>query len=306
MGLIFFGNERLATSVTESGVILKSLIDNGYPVTHLVVNQNRITSRKRKDDKVIEIANKHNIQIISSWDEDMIGELASHSQAGVLASFGRIIKPSLITSFKRGIINIHPSLLPELRGSTPIETTILNRQQKAGVSLMALDKKMDSGRIYDQQSIAINQNVTKQELYDELSNCGAKMLINNLDNILSGKNSGHQQDDSAATYCSQIDKNNAIIDWNNPAEVIEAQIRAYLGWPGSKTSINNREITITKAKIIYDMPELNKLKPGEYLIQSKKLYIGCQKDSLEICSLKPANRSEMDAGAFISGLQIKD
>ena len=295
--LVFFGNERLAGNVEETGVILQSLLDAGYEITALVVNQNRITSRKKKHDMVVAIAHMNDIPILTDWDEDAIKALASKADAGVLAAFGRIIKQGVIDAFPHGIINIHPSLLPEFRGTTPIESAILGGLDKTGVSIMALDRTMDAGNIYAAAEVELHGNESKQELYEQLAKLGSELLLQEMPRILSGENSGKPQDHHHATFTKMIIKSDGDINWDQPAEVIERSVRAFLGWPGSHTVLAGKDVQLTSVRILDEEHP-----SGEFQVINKEIVIGCRQQSLIVERLKPAGKAEMTGQAFVAGL----
>ena len=299
MGLIFFGNERLANAVDESGVVLNSLIDAGFDVTNVVINRAERVSRKKKEDAVVTIAHANNINVIDTWDEQHIIDLAKESEVAVLASFGRIIKDDVISAFPKGIVNIHPSLLPEFRGPTPIESAILGANATTGVSLMALDNKMDSGNIYGAWEYTMRGDETKQELYETLAEKGAELLVEQLPSILDGTNEGEPQDHHQATFTKLIIKSDGLIDWDQPADFIERQIRAFAGWPGSKANIGGHDMTITQARVVDEEGP-----SGQYDVVDKEIVISCGQKSLAIEKLKPAGKGEMTSEAFLAGNEI--
>lgn len=294
MKIIFFGNERLASAVEESGVILQSLIDAGHDVTHLFINQSSVQSRKKKTDAVVSIAEKNNIPIITSWDKEQVIELASRVDVGVLAAYGRIIPQSVIESFARGIINIHPSLLPKYRGSTPIESAILNGDFETGVSIMSLAKAMDAGDVYTQATLTLSGSESKQELYESLSKLGAQLVVD-----LLNKDEAHEafkQEHANATYCPQISKQDGQISWDKTATILEREVRAYLDWPGSKTTLLTKDVTITKAKALNQSGKV-----GTFKSTNNSIIAYCPEGALEILALKPAGKNEMSAQAFLAG-----
>lgn len=297
--LIFFGNERLAGAVNETGIIFQTLLERGFVFSHLVINQSHTQSRKKHTDVVVELATKHGVEIISDWDKQRIVELASQSKAGILAAFGRIIPEEIIDAFECGIINIHPSLLPKYRGTTPIESAILNGDHKTGVSIMALAKGMDNGDIYAQYELDLDRTESKQELYEKLSNISAENLANILEDILDASLQPIEQDEDRATFTRMIEKHDGVIDWNKSATQIEREIRAYLGWPGSKTIIGSHEITVTAAhKADFSGTA------GAYEVIEKQLIAYCHEGALVIDKLKPAGKSEMESRAFLAGYSI--
>ena len=261
-------------------------------VAAVIVSQKEATGRKKRD---LEIASA-GLPIYSLDELDTVLQ-TTKAEAGVLAAFGKIVPEKVIQAFPKGIINVHPSLLPRYRGSTPIETAILNGDNKTGVSLMALDKGMDTGNIYVQQEISISSE-TKQELADKLDSLAARMLEENIEDILNGKLKPSPQK-GEPSYTQRLGKQMSEIDWDKSAIDIERQIRAYLGWPGSKTELAGVETSITKVSVIEKQG-----KPGTTFVHNKKPAIYCGQDALVLEELKPSGKSSMSGQSFLNGYSL--
>lgn len=296
--VVYFGNERLASGASTEAPLLKKMISYGYDVRAIVANDASMLSRKQRKLEVKEIAQENNIAILTpNKPSDIIDELRSfNADIAVLAAYGKIIPQPIIDIFPCGIVNLHPSLLPMHRGPTPIESCILNGESATGVSIMSLSKEMDAGPIYLQKKVPLKGSESKQQLVNELGTIGADMISDLLPRIISSGIKPEPQNPSGATYDKLISKSDGIIDWDKSAEVLEREIRAYLGWPGSKTEIARKEVTVTSARAI---PE--KGAPGAIDISSRKLVIHCSEGSLEIITLKPAGKKEMSGEAFLTG-----
>lgn len=170
------------------------------------------------------------------------------SEVGVVANFGHIIPAEVLNFFPKGIINIHPSLLPKYRGPTPVQTAILNGDKKTGVSIIKIDEKVDHGPILEQKEIEILPKETSQDLLNRLFKIGAEMLPNALSNYIKGKTKPSAQDDSEATYTQVLTKETGFINFENPPEKekLDRMIRAFFPWPGVwfRTEINGRKVII--------------------------------------------------------------
>ena len=300
--ILFFGNERLATGLATTAPTLQALIDTGYEITGVVVAQNELgNSRKSRYLEIVQIANDHNIPVLSpvklSESTKEIAELGA--EIGVLVAYGKIVPQSIIDLFPHGIINIHPSLLPLHRGSTPIESALLNDDSETGVSVMQLSAGMDSGPVYDQTIIQLNGDETKQQLADQLLNIGKDMVIKLLPEILDGKLKPVAQDESKATYDSMIDKSFSQLDWNKSSAQLEREVRAYAGWPRSRTNIYGTEVIITKSHVIDGVG-----KCGSIWKETKNLGFYTAKGILVIDKLIPIGKNEMDIASFLAGYQI--
>jgi methionyl-tRNA formyltransferase len=300
--IVFFGNERIATGVSTKAPVLRSLIDAGYTIAAVVAHYEHGKSRNARGLEVAEIARQHNIPLLLPDKlSDISGQLKSfNAVAGVLVAYGKIIPQSTIDIFPKGIINIHPSLLPLHRGPTPLESVILDGSINTGVSLMKLSKAMDAGPIYAQSEVKLTGDESKQSLADVLLEVGSTMLTDLLPEIINGAVVAVPQDESAASYDSLITKAAGILDWQKPAGQLEREIRAYLEWPKSQTTLGDLPVIITAAKVA----DRNG-KPGSLSIDNKQLFVGCGEKALQILKLKPAGKSEMTTEAFLAGYGSK-
>jgi len=199
-------------------------------------------------------------------------EQISSLKPDILVSFayGRIFGPKFLSLFPFGGINIHPSLLPKYRGPTPVQAAILNRDTETGITIQLLAKEMDQGDIIAQETLPLTGKETTQTLSETVSYKAALMLRDTLIRI--EKANGHlranlwfdtldkprAQDNSAASYCHLISREDGIINWNQSAQEIEAKIRAYDPWPLCRTIHNGRELFILEASLqgdrVYSVP----------------------------------------------------
>lgn len=298
--VVFFGNERLATGVTTSAPTLRALIDNGYDVVAVVSNFETGTSRKARSLEIKEITDTHNIPLLLPKNPlDIAKQLKDYkAEIGILVAYGKIVPQSIIDIFPKGIINIHPSLLPLHRGSTPIESAILGGETKTGISIMQLEKAMDAGPVYAQQKIDLDDKVTKQVLADRLLNIGSDMIIDLIPKILDNSIKAKPQHEAHATYDNLIAKSDGLLDWSKPAVQLEREIRAYAAWPQSRTQLAGIDVVITKAHIAPGNGTPGRIK---VMTNIKSLIVYCGSDSLCVDRLKPANKSDMDIKSFIAG-----
>lgn len=248
--LLFFGNERILAGVEfDEAPVLSSLISAGYNIAAVILKDNPTKSRKIKKDIVSEIASANGIPIAISPSDEEISKLVDlhKPSAAVLVAYGKIISQNVIDLFPRGIINIHPSLLPKYRGSSPIETAIANGDEKIGVSLMLLTASMDSGPILAQDSIKNSYEMSKYEIGISALRLGASMLVKNIPQILSGAISPIIQDESEATFTSRISKDMSLVKPNEMSS-FEAynKMKSLQIFPKTKIVFNNTEIIATK------------------------------------------------------------
>lgn len=165
----------------------------------------------------------------------------------IVAAYGLLLPPTILSIPHLGCINIHASLLPRWRGASPIQQAILAGDQQTGITLMQMAKGLDTGAILAQRSCAIEPSDTAQSLHDKLGSLGAQLL---LDKLPTFPLPSTPQDENQATYASKITKADGQINWQKPASLIERQIRAYQPWPIAYSFIDNQLLRIWQAKIV--------------------------------------------------------
>ena len=290
--IIFFGNERLVSGLDHTETpVLKSLIDAGYDIKAVVANDAGTKSRKQKVLEVAELAVANNIPVHTPHRPmDIYDELASYgADAGVLVAYGRIVPQKLIDLFPFGIINIHPSLLPKYRGPSPIESAIANGDESTGVSIMALSKEMDAGPVYHQVEYNLPLYETAPHLSQKLAGLAASELIATLPKIFDGSLTPVAQDESQATYCQLISKDDARLKpETQTAEQAERLVRAYKAYPRARLNAAGHEVIILEAHTTIDQVTALDVpfKDGSYLAIDRLI--------------APSGKT-MDASAFIKG-----
>lgn len=296
--IVFFGTEDFSLST------LKALVRNGYNIVAVVTKPDSKQGRGQKltPPAVKVFAEQHNIAV---WQPAALIDIAENiksleSPAGVLVSYGKIIPQLIINLFNPGIINIHPSLLPHYRGPSPVESAIVNGDVQTGVSIMQLSASMDAGPVYVQRSIDLDGNEEITQLYEILARTGIELLLSHLPSILSGTLQPTVQNNASATYCQLIKKTDGVIQWEQSAETVERQIRAYRIWPKTRTTIGTSEVIITSAHIEPGMTS----KPGSIATCDEAagiLMINTGEGLLAIDSIQPIGKKEMPIKAFLAG-----
>ncbi len=252
--IIFFGTEDF------SAVSLQKLINEGFEIGGIITKPDSRKGRGQKlqTPKVKQIGEKFNIPVLQPQKISEITDFVKKFEkpAGVLVSFGRIIPQEIIDFFTPAIVNVHPSLLPKYRGPSPIESAILNGDEKTGVSLMKLSKEMDAGDVYSQEEIELSKTETASGLYKTCGEIGAEMLVRDLPKIISGEIKGQKQDDSQTEYCQLLKKSDALLSQDKQtAEQAEQQIRAFEIFPKSKIKLGEHLIIVKSAKVVSSNPE---------------------------------------------------
>lgn len=245
--LVFFGTEDF------SAKSLEMLISDGWQILAVITKPDTRSGRgqKQTQPKVKVLAKKHNIEVFQPNNLSDI-ELKIRNlrpDIGVLVAYGKIIPQSIIDIFPLGIINVHPSLLPKFRGPAPVEAAILSGDKQTAISLMKLTAGMDEGPVYLQHTVDLDGTENRLSLGQTLSNLGAKLLADNLNEIIDGSIKATPQDDSKATYTKLLSKDDGITNWQEPAEVIQKKVRAYLGFPKLRAKVFGHLVIIVKARL---------------------------------------------------------
>ena len=234
--------------------------------------------------------------------DQLVAQYSFTSSFGILIDFGIIISQRVIDSFTLGIINSHFSLLPEWRGADPITFSILSGQAQTGVSLMLVTKGMDEGPLLAQALCSIPRDATTSTLTDELINVSDTIIKSVVPEYIKGSVAPAPQEQVSLapnvipTYSRKLTKEDGRLDWTKTAARLEREVRAYIAWPHSYTSLAGRDVIITQAKVADRSGQ-----PGETQIENNRLFICCSEQALEILRIKPAGKAEMSASAFLAG-----
>lgn len=220
------------------------------------------------------------------------------SDLGIVVDFGIIMSSDVIGRFSQGIVNSHFSLLPRWRGADPISYTVLNGDEKAGVSLMVIDEGLDTGKLITSKSIAMDPKETTATLTEKLIALSNNLMETTLPRYIAGEiQPKAQPHPDRATFSHKIHKSDAIVDWNEPAATIERKVRAYQPWPQIRTTLAGIELIITEANVAtMDDPT-----PGKIIAEKSRLFVGTAENWLEITRLKPSGKKEMPVQAFLAG-----
>ena len=215
----------------------------------------------------------------------------------IVVAYGQIIPDVYLNNPHLIFLNLHASLLPKWRGAAPIERAVLNKDKETGISIMKIEKKLDSGPFIKQISVKINKETTSGELSKKLSILGAEALKESIELISSSKVNFKQQNEKNATYAKKINKIETKINWKDKAEDIIAKINAFNPKPGAWFLLKNERIKILKAKEITQKGEEGK-------VLDDKLTVGCSVNAIQILKIQREGKREMDATEFLLGNNI--
>lgn len=221
----------------------------------------------------------------------------------VVAAYGKILPDYIIDYPRYGCINVHASLLPKYRGAAPIQWSVINGEEKTGVTIMRMDYGLDTGDIITMAETPIGMYETSGELFDRLAGIGAKLLTGTIDAIESGTAVYKKQDSDKATYAPMISRQTAVIDWMRPAAEISKLICGMNPYPGALTSYEGAALKIYEAEIA-DADG----KPGEILgvVRKKGILVACGEGGLYLRSVQFEGTKRMNAEDYARGHEVKE
>jgi len=306
MRYIFFGTSEFAR------IILQELLQSDMKPILIVTQPPKPKGRKQilSPSPVQILAEQNNIPFLTPKkldDENFLQTIKDlQPEFALLTAYGKIIPSFLLKIPRKGFVNLHPSLLPKWRGATPIQSTILAGDKKTGVTLFLMDEQIDHGSILKNSKFQIpNSKLTYEELSKQLAEIGAELIIKTLPQWLRGEITPQLQNESLATYCHKITKEDEKIDWQTSAEEVDKKIRALNPNPGVYTMTPKKVIKIIKGFPILEKNSANKRKIGEvfeYFNESKKqMAVQCKDGFYVIEELKPAGKITMTSESFLRG-----
>jgi methionyl-tRNA formyltransferase len=235
------------------------------------------------------------IEQLRGWRPDLI----------VVAAYGQLLPPSILTLPRHGCVNVHASLLPKYRGAAPIQWAILNDERQTGVTIMKMAEGLDCGDILSQQATAISPEDTAATLHDRLALMGADLLTVTLLRYAKAEISPRPQRDAEATYARKINKEDGRLDWASPARVLSNRIRAFTPWPGAFTyppSVPKRLLKLWNATVEEDCSG----PPGEILQAGKAgILVACGQGALRVQELQSEGGRRMSAAQFLAGHPLR-
>jgi methionyl-tRNA formyltransferase len=252
-------------------------------------------------DRVITVSSKSELS-------ETVRAAGFKSRLGVVIDFGIIISQDVIDSFELGIINSHFSLLPQWRGADPITFSILSGQKQTGVSIMLITAGLDEGPIIGFGVYDLEGNETTPVLTDRLIDLSDNLLADLLPRYLERRKAVPQDEVARMfnqplepTFSRKLTKEDGILDFTKPAAQLEREVRAFIGWPGSRTTVGERDIVVTAAHVL-EVSDSGQ--PGTVWREGKLFGFYTAEGVLVVDRLKPAGKQEMSAEAFLAGYQI--
>lgn len=219
----------------------------------------------------------------------------------LVMAYGHILSQKFLDSAQQGCYNLHASLLPAYRGASPIETSLACGDDKTGVTLMKMVRKMDAGPIIGQETVQITEDDTGASLRNKLAKACVPLIDQYLSKLLIGDVQEKEQDPGGVTYCRKLGKEDSYLDFALSAEQLECRSRAFKAWPGSVFFYEDVPLRIGECKT----SNQKKLEPGQLVVEDSKLLLGTGAGTLQILQLQKPGGKMLDVSDFLRGFAIK-
>ena len=286
--------------------ILKSLYQNGYPISHVYTQPPQRSQRGQKINKspIQGIAETLNLEFrvpesLKNNNEEFEYFKKIDADLAIVVAYGQLIPKKFLNLTKKGFINIHASLLPKWRGAAPIQRSIINLDKETGISVMKISEELDTGPVCNTYKIDLDDNLNANDVADKLSQLAAEKVLDNIDDILEDKANFIEQDHSKATYASKIQKAEGEINWSNNAKDINGKINGLYPVPGAFFIYKGERYKILKAEIGNGIGN-----PGEVI--SDYLEVACgDRQSIKIKEIQREGKKAQSISEFMLGSQIR-
>ena len=288
-----------------SVTVLKSLYQNGYPISTVYTQTPKKSNRGQKITKspVHKISELLNIEVrtplsLNNNDEEYEYLKKHEADLAIVVAYGKIIPKKFLNLTKNGFINVHASLLPKYRGAAPIQRSIMNLEKKTGISIMKINEKLDEGPVCNAYDIEIKANDNYEKLSEKLSSLAAEKILDDIDSIIHGNAKFQKQDDSRATYAKKIKKSESKINWDLPADKILGIINGLYPNPAAWFNYNGERYKVLEA-------ELSDTDGSAGIVLDEFLKVGCANKSINITKIQREGKNPQKIGEFMLGSKIK-
>ena len=315
MNIVFMGTPDFAVNALEA------VIEAGHRVTAVVTQPDKPKGRGKEIQitPVKACALQHNIPVfqpVRIKEAEAVDTLRTYeADVFIVAAFGQILSEEILTMPRYGCINIHASLLPKYRGSAPIQWAIINGEKTTGVTIMQMDKGIDTGDMLLKAEVLIEPKDTGDSLHDKLAAAGARLIVEALTKIESGDITPIKQNDEDSCYAKMLQKSMGKIDWRQSAEALDRLIRGLISWPGASTVYHGKMLKIWEEEVAAETEPHHKGADGRHagaepgtvvLVERDAIYVQTGEGTLKITAVQPEGKKRMAVRDFLLGYQVKE
>lgn len=296
--IIFMGTPIFAAE------ILKRLLAEGYKIDLVVSQPDKKVGRKQvvTPTPVKEVAVQNGIPVFQPERirVDFAPIVDLNPDLIITAAYGQIVPDEVLNAPKIECINVHGSLLPKYRGGAPIHYSVLNGDDKTGVTIMKMVAKMDAGDIISQAEFPILENDTTAVVHDNMIGVGSDLLIDTLPSIFDQTYTLTPQDEELVTYSPNISKDQELIVWDLPASDVHNQIRGLCSWPGAYTNLDGKRFKV----YFSNLTEIasNGVAGSIASISEDAIFVNCNDYQVKLLRVQPAGKKQMETKDFVRGI----
>lgn len=320
MRVVFMGTPDFAVGALES------LIEAGHQVTAVVTQPDKPKGRgKELQMTPIKVcAQKHGIPVfqpVKIREPEAVETLRSYqADIFVVAAFGQILPEEILSMPRYGCVNIHASLLPKYRGAGPIQWAIINGEKITGVTIMRMDKGLDTGDMLFKTEVEIAPRETADTLHDKLAEAGARLIVEALAKIEAGDVTSVKQNDADSCYAKMLNKSMGKIDWQMEAEKLDCLIRGLISWPGASAVYRGKTLKIWEEEAVSEQELMTwegrpgqregtfagNAQPGTVIrVEKDAFFVQTGEGVLKILSVQPEGKKRMAVKDFLLGYPVK-
>lgn len=293
--LVFFGTQHFGAAM------LQALVENNdFEIAGVVTQPDRPIGRNQEValSPVKSYALEHKLVVVQpeTLKTDEARASLPAGDVAVVCQYGLIIPQAVLDRYPDGVINVHTSLLPQYRGASPIQATLMHGDAATGVTIMLMDAQMDHGPILAQAVVSIDPRDTYPTLSDSMVPVAQNLLVRTLNDWLDGKIQPTEQEHDQATFCSLLSRDHGKLDFSQTAQAAYNIYRGTYPWPGIWTTLEGKRLKLLAVK-----PSNETVAPGTLAIKDKKVLIGFAKGCLNVLELQLEGKKAMTAEQFIAG-----
>lgn len=308
MKIVFMGTPDFAVGALEA------IVKEGYEVAAVVTQPDKPKGRGKEVQMtpVKACALRHGIPVLQPVkirEEEAMERLSKfEADIFVVAAFGQLLPEKVLQMARLGCVNIHASLLPKYRGAAPIQWAILNGEKETGITLMRMDKGLDTGDMLMKRAVPIGERETGDSLHDKLCAAGAELIVEALPKIEKGELIPEKQREEEASYVGMLKKSLGLIDWTKGAVFIDRMVRGLNSWPGAYTYYKNRSLKIwgcePAEKEGGDRPE-NRVGSVEK-VEKEAFYVRCGEGLLKVTEVQLEGKRRLPVKDFLLGCPLAE
>lgn len=254
----------------------------------------------------VKVKEQEAVEILRGYNADIF----------VVAAFGQLLSEEILSMPRYGCVNIHASLLPKYRGAGPIQWAIINGEEKTGVTIMQMDKGLDTGDMLLKEEVRIEPRETGDSLHDKLAAVGAGLIVEALAKLERGELTPEKQKEEETCYAKRLQKSMGKIDWQQSAKRLDCLIRGLISWPGAYTVLHGKNLKIWEVEAVEEaentaqgsmlQTDSDQILPGTVVnVEREAFYVKTGEGLLKILAVQPEGKKRMPVREFLLGYPVK-